>query len=99
MNLTFSSYVRFRIGIDSTASGDCTLTFTAPNGPCNITLMIVQGASTNFTLTWPANVKWPGGTAPTLSTANNAIDVITLVWDDTGGGDGTYYGQAALNFS
>ena len=55
--------------------------------------------STTFTLTWPATVKWPGGTAPTLSTANNAIDVVTLVWDNTAGGDGIYYGQVGNNFS
>lgn len=27
---------------------------------------------------WPSSVKWPGGTAPTLSTANSAVDWIHL---------------------
>jgi hypothetical protein len=32
------------------------------------------------TITWPANVKWPNGAAPTLSTTNNYIDHVRLVY-------------------
>jgi len=35
-------------------------------------------------VTWPAGVKWPGGTAPVITTANNAIDEINLRTIDAG---------------
>ena len=36
------------------------------------------------TVTWNAVFKWAGGTAPTLSTATDALDVITFVADASG---------------
>lgn len=42
-------------------------------------IKIIQDASGGaFTVTWPTSVKWPGGTAPTITTSNGAIDEITL---------------------
>ena len=35
------------------------------------------------TVTWGGNFKWPGGTPPTLSTANGAVDVVTVLADGT----------------
>lgn len=35
-----------------------------------------------YTITWPASVKWPGGTAPTLTAAG--VDVLIFVTDDGG---------------
>jgi len=32
---------------------------------------------------WPATVRWPGGTAPTLSTAPNAFDIMTFYYNGT----------------
>ncbi|HYD35563.1 MAG TPA: hypothetical protein VD999_05825 [Vitreimonas sp.] len=34
----------------------------------------IQDATGGRLITWPAGIKWPGGVAPTLSTAANAID-------------------------
>ena len=45
-------------------------------------IKIIQGI-TPRTITWPAAVKWPGGTAMTLSTGDNEIDLLTLIYDGT----------------
>lgn len=53
------------------------------------------------TINWnaaSATVLWPAGTPPTLSTANNAVDIVTLICTDSASG-GTYYANATLNFS
>lgn len=78
----------------STVTDDVTYTFTAPAGPCNLTLRLVVGASPPHTITWPATVKWPGGTAPTLSTTENDVDVISFYYDGT-----NYYGDFSQDFS
>ena len=77
----------------STMTGNCTYTFTAPSGPCNLILKLIQDGTGSRTATWPATVKWTGGTAPTLSTAATSIDLISLYYDGT-----NYYGQAGLDF-
>jgi hypothetical protein len=73
----------------------CTLSFTAPTvGVGNFLIKIVQDGGGSKTITWPATVKWPNGTAPTLSTAAGAIDIVSLYYDGT-----NYYSVASLNFS
>lgn len=57
-------------------------------------LRVIQDATGTRTITWNSVFKWPGGTAPTLSTGNGAIDIITFVSDGT-----NLYGTAQLNFS
>lgn len=65
-------------------------TFTLDNPPASgtfgqINIIIQQdGAGGAYTVTWPASVDWPSGTAPTISTANDAVDVITLFTVDGG---------------
>ena len=71
-----------------------TFTFTAPSKPCNILLKLVQDAIGSRTVTFPSSVKWAGGTAPTLSTAANSIDIVTFYYDGT-----NYYGTASFNFA
>lgn len=78
----------------STLTGNCTYTFTAPDGPGNFMLKVIQDGTGSRTVTWPATVKWPAGTAPTLSTAASAVDLIAFYYDGT-----NYYGQAGLNYS
>jgi len=74
------------------ASGPLAVALTDPPGPGNFVLKIVQGA-TPGTLSWPASVKWPGGTAPTLSASTGDVDLVSLYHDGA-----NYYGQAALAF-
>ena len=65
------------------------MTFTAPPGPCNLTLKIVNGGA--GVITWPASVDWPGGTEPTWTTTGT--DICSFYYDGT-----TYFGMAGLAF-
>ena len=47
-------------------------------------LVIAQDGTGSRTVTWPASVKWPGGTSPVLSTAANAVDIVDLASRDGG---------------
>lgn len=76
-----------------TMTGNCTFTLSNPKTAFTYLLRLVQDATGSRTATWPATVNWPGGTAPTLSGANN-VDLISLYWDGT-----DYYGASALNYS
>ncbi len=71
-----------------------TFTFTAPTNPCNILLMLVQDGTGSRTATWPATVKWPAGTAPTLTTAASSVDIVAFYYDGT-----NYFGVESLAFS
>lgn len=46
-------------------------------------IQLIQGAGGSHTVTWPANVKWNNGVAPTLSTAVGALDEIWFTSDGT----------------
>ena len=59
------------------------------------TLQLTQGGSGGYTIAWGSDFRWPGGTAPTLSTAIGAVDFISFVYDPTP----AYFGNANLNFS
>lgn len=73
-------------------------TVTLSNPPASgtygeIIWKVVQD-STPRTITFPASVKWTGGTAPTISTGSGDVDIIVLkTWD---GGTNWYgdYSQA-----
>lgn len=43
-----------------------------------IKLRLIQDGTGSRTVTWPANIYWPGGVAPTLTTTANRWDVIVL---------------------
>lgn len=85
------------------ASGSQNITFDTghPLGGCNLTLKLTQpsSGSAGTVGTWTAtgggyDIKWAGGSAPTLSTANNAIDILSFYFDGS-----TYFGVASLDFS
>ena len=69
-------------------------TFTFSNAPASrafaFTLEIVH---TSGTITWPAAVRWPGNTAPTLTTGRTHL--ITFVTDNAGT---TWYGAPQTNY-
>ena len=46
-------------------------------------LRVVQGGTGSYTLTWNGNYKWTAQTAPVLSTAVGAVDIITFFSDGT----------------
>jgi hypothetical protein len=75
-------------------AGTATFSFTAPNGPCSLTLRIVQDGTGGRTASWPGTVKWSGGSAPVLSTAASAVDIITFYYNGT-----NYYGVGSFAFA
>jgi hypothetical protein len=68
-------------------SGNTTFTFAdAPVTGCSgFSLKVEQDASgSGYTVTWPASVQWPGGTAPELTATADKSDVFVFTTDDGG---------------
>lgn len=64
------------------SGGNATFTFSnPPKAGTLITIVLVQDGTGSRTVTWPASVKWSGGTAPTLTTTASKRDVFTFVYD------------------
>jgi len=78
--------------VNLTLTASTTLTFSNAVVGTYI-LEVIQGGSGSYTLTYPASVKWSGGTAPTLTTTVGKTDIITLFYDGT-----TYFGTYSLNY-
>lgn len=74
-----------------TLSASCTFTMPTATAGASITLILTQGS--NYTATF-TGVKWPSGTAPTITATANAIDVLVFVSDGT-----NWYGVASQKFS
>jgi hypothetical protein len=60
-------------------TGAVTLTFSNPKPGARYLLALVQDAVGSRLVNWPA-IRWVGGTAPTLTTTANKIDLVTLVY-------------------
>ncbi len=71
---------------DVTLTANCTLTLSgATNGVgCTMNVLLRQGSGAPWTVTWPGSVAWVGGSAPTLETAVNAWNWVTLTTLDGG---------------
>ncbi len=70
------------------ASGNITIClFYQPpsSGVSTFTLKIIQ-SSTARQFNWGSisNVKWPGGSGPTISASNNSVDILSFTTWDTG---------------
>jgi hypothetical protein len=63
-----------------------TLTISNPpaSGSGGSFTLILTADGTARAITWGAAVKWPGGTAPTLTSTLNKIDVFTFVTTNAG---------------
>lgn len=59
-----------------TLTANCTLTFPAAAAGKSFLAELVQDATGSRLATWPANVKWAAGTAPTLTTAAAKGDLL-----------------------
>lgn len=46
-----------------------------------LVLVLAQDATGGRTVTWPWYVRWPGGTAPALSTDPGSVDLIEFIAD------------------
>ncbi|NTW31035.1 MAG: hypothetical protein HGB12_00095 [Bacteroidetes bacterium] len=47
------------------------------------TLIIKQNSTGGWTVSWPSNVKWPGGIMPIFTTTANAVDLVKFAFDGT----------------
>lgn len=67
---------------DLTLNANCTYTFPtiASSKGKQFTIFQTQGA-TPRTVTWPTDVRWAGGTAPTITATASKTDVISFVCD------------------
>ena len=77
-----------------------TFSFTnIPSGTVatGVTLILIQGTGGSKTISWPGAYKFQGGTAPTLSTTEGDIDVLTFFTYD--GGTSWLGTTAGLDFS
>lgn len=64
-----------------TLTASCTFTLPTPVAGKSFTLVLLQGGTGSYTATL-TGVLWAGGTAPTLSTAVGAVDVLTCACTD-----------------
>jgi hypothetical protein len=64
-----------------------TLTFTNPKPGARYTLILRQDSSGSRTVSWPGTVRWPSGTAVTLTSTANKTDYVGFMYN---GYDGTY---------
>ena len=78
--------------VDLTLTASTTLTF-AGHVVGTYIIQVTQGGIGSYTLTYPASVKWSGGTAPTLTTAVGKIDILTFYHDGT-----SFFGTYSLNY-
>lgn len=70
-------------------------TFTFSNAPASRSYAFtLEVTHTSGTITWPAAVKWPGGTAPTLTTGKTHL--FMFVTDD---GGTTWRGASLINYT
>lgn len=69
-----------------TLTGDVTIDFTNPDGADvnSLTLHLVQDGTGGRTPSFAPTVVWPGGSAPSWSTAANAEDVVAFIHDQDG---------------
>ena len=75
-------------------SATVTATFTGATSGlvAAMVLELAQDGTGGRLVTWPGSVVWPGGIAPTLSTAAGAVDILTFFSRD---GGTTWYGFLA----
>ncbi|NTW31402.1 MAG: hypothetical protein HGB12_02015, partial [Bacteroidetes bacterium] len=66
-----------------TLAADRSFTFTNGKSGGVYTLLINQDATGNRTVTWPENIKWAGGIAPTFSTVANVVNVVKFIYNGT----------------
>jgi hypothetical protein len=73
-----------------TLTGNCTFTFPTATAGRGFILLLKQDATGSRTATWPAAVKWPSGTAPTITATALKLDKYVFTADGT-----NWYGSNA----
>ncbi len=73
-----------------TLTGNCTFTFPTPVAGKSFIMLLKQDGTGSRTVTWPATVKWPSGTAPTITSTASKLDKYIFTSDGT-----NWYGSEA----
>jgi hypothetical protein len=82
--------------VNITLTGSTTFTFSNPatsGTTSNFLIAIKQGGSGSYTATWPASVKFPNNSTPSLTTTVGKVDIFNFITFD---GGTTYYGSLSL---
>jgi hypothetical protein len=78
-----------------TLTGNCTFTFPTAVAGESFILLLRQDGTGSRTVTWPSAVRWPGGTAPTITATASRTDKYVFTCDGT-----RWYGSnAGQNYS
>jgi hypothetical protein len=73
------------------SSGNLTFSFSNQTNGQTLRLVVCYGGA--HTVTWPAGIKWAGGSAPTPTSTNGKCDVFSFLYTNT-----QLFGQSSLNF-
>jgi len=65
-----------------TLTGNCTFTFPTATAGRSFILLLKQDGTGSRTVTWPAAVKWPGSTAPTITSTASRCDKYIFTADN-----------------
>jgi hypothetical protein len=76
-----------------TLTGNCVYTFPTPVAGKSFLLVQKQDATGSRTVTWPASVKWPSATAPTLTATASKTDKFVFTAIDGSSWLGSVAGQ------
>ena len=66
-----------------TLTASCTFTFPTATSGKSFMIFLKQDSTGSRTATWPASVKWPGSTAPTITSTANKGDKFVFTADGT----------------
>lgn len=66
-----------------TLTGNCTFTFPTATAGRSFIMILKQDGTGSRTVTWPAAVKWPAGTAPTITSTASKADKYVFTADGT----------------
>lgn len=66
-----------------TLTGNCTFTFPTATAGRSFFLLLKQDGTGGRTVTWPAAVKWPSSTAPTITSTASRTDKFVFTADGT----------------
>jgi hypothetical protein len=83
---TTTTAIDWRLGnkqILDLAASITTFNWTLPAGPAGLQLQVRQNGGSLTITGYPAAVRWPGGSAPTITAADNSVDWISCIYDGT----------------
>jgi hypothetical protein len=88
LTLDLSAGAYFNVALNANIT-TLTISNPAPSGNTSAFVLAFTADGSARTISWPVSILWAGGAAPTLTTTNGKVDILTFVtWD----GGTTYYG-------